>query len=762
MVLKFKQVNLEGIMELNGTIHFPDGKAIVLYGINQAGKTNIINAIRYAFLRDLKARGKPKEEYDEWALPRREELIFDDEGKIKILFEHNNVPYVLERKILSHGRREESTLYQIDLPDQRIDVSTFLKNRLKVSLLDALFIPEIIGGFRRLYSGDIDKSIGELFKEIANLRQLTKSFIFRLNKMKSAAQAEIKNIETSYTEFCKEIQKLCPLVSDWNEYKNLITFEVDKTSQKISDLKAKTVKIIAKLEEESLVKDFGALIEKAKQYSQINKLINEQKRISNNIVDLKNVNYDLKRLEKWRDSISRIKDVKSRIKPPPKLKDEKLMENVLNLLKIFERAKNFHKEALKLASEEKVKLENVEDTIKELKKVVFLLKKEIGIGREIPASITKIQGKVYAVVDAKLLVRDTSLADISNQPIPKGKLTEKKKYLPILDSKIKKLKTIKKYHKEEQTLFKKFVEEGLPTLNRFIKNLKNKTEKLEDEIKCWSEELASLSSSFTGKKIKPKKIKKVQDVESYIKSININVSSSKDRYLKKVNLTLEQLGIPQIEELDVKKLQSILKQISEQIKNLPLLKKLEEFLGKEEQEWQKKCELYQDYMEVPSFAHEISSILQMILEKCFDEQKLKAKVASTYMDIIKIMQERNLIKATTEVTPQQLKGVVRYKGKLISHPSGSEKAFFSLAILTALAHYFQTPVLIDEVANNLDSKNLKAFFELIKEFKDKYGIQYVLSVKDTRDFDFDTWVKDLRDDICVYGVQDKHVQMMAL
>ncbi|MFH8132239.1 MAG: hypothetical protein QW321_01380, partial [Candidatus Aenigmatarchaeota archaeon] len=113
-------------------------------------------------------------------------------------------------------------------------------------------------------------------------------------------------------------------------------------------------------------------------------------------------------------------------------------------------------------------------------------------------------------------------------------------------------------------------------------------------------------------------------------------------------------------------------------------------------------------------------------------------------------------------TPHQLKGVVRYKGKLISHPSGSEKAFFSLAILTALAHYFQTPVLIDEVANNLDSKNLKAFFELIKEFKDKYGIQYVLSVKDTRDFDFDTWVKDLRDDICVYGVQDKHVQMMAL
>jgi len=83
------------------------------------------------------------------------------------------------------------------------------------------------------------------------------------------------------------------------------------------------------------------------------------------------------------------------------------------------------------------------------------------------------------------------------------------------------------------------------------------------------------------------------------------------------------------------------------------------------------------------------------------------------------------------VSEVSLRGTVRYRDRPITHPAGSEKAFFSLAILTALAHYFQTPILIDEVAKNLDSKNLKAFFELVREFKERWSVQYVLSVKET-------------------------------
>lgn len=47
------------------------------------------------------------------------------------------------------------------------------------------------------------------------------------------------------------------------------------------------------------------------------------------------------------------------------------------------------------------------------------------------------------------------------------------------------------------------------------------------------------------------------------------------------------------------------------------------------------------------------------------------------------------------------------------------------------------PVLIDEVANNVDSKNLKAFFNLVTELKDEISVQYLLSVKETKDFDME-------------------------
>lgn len=65
MTLEFRKADLDDIMELNGSIDFPKGKTVVLYGSNQQGKTNVINAIRYAFLREAKRSSRRKTQYDE-------------------------------------------------------------------------------------------------------------------------------------------------------------------------------------------------------------------------------------------------------------------------------------------------------------------------------------------------------------------------------------------------------------------------------------------------------------------------------------------------------------------------------------------------------------------------------------------------------------------------------------------------------------------------------------------------------------------------
>jgi len=760
MALKFKEVHLDGIMELKGIIHFPENKVVVLYGANQQGKTNIINAIRYAFLKEVKGLKKPKKEYDEWALPRREELVFNDKGIIKVLFEHNNILYALERKILNGGRREQSELYPFRSPSQKIDIPNFLKNKLKVSLLDALFAPEIVGGFRQLYSGNIDKSIGEFFREITNLRWLVKCFISRFNRLKICAEAEMKNIENSYSDFCKDILELCPIVFNWKEYQKLLPFKADEVMHNLENLEDKVSKVITKLEEEGLLKDIQVMVEKAKERDRINRLIIRQTEISNKLTELKNIDFDLRCLKRWIRSVSQVKDEESRIKTPPKFINKNLQKRVDQVFKDFTDARKHYEQALNLARKEKIKPENVQESIKELLKVASLLKKEIKVGKEIAASITKIGEKVYTIIDAELLVKDSSLAYISKHPIPKGKVSEKKKYLKLLQSKISRLKSIEKHLQDKQTLFEKFVKNDLPSLGKLEACLEKTIEKIKEEIKNWSVDLATLSSSFTGKKIRPRKLKESKDVQNFIKKVDEYVVLAEKRYLQKVNTTLKQLDLPQIKVLKARKMQIVLKQVSKQIENLPQLKGLAKMLQEKKQGWQQKCEEYQDYSEMPPLADDMVNILEKILQKCFDEQKLKEKIASTYMDIIKVMQERNLIRAISEVKPQQIRGIVKYKGKSISHPAGSEKAFFTLAILTALAHYFQTPVLIDEVANNLDSTNLKSFFELIKEFKDKYAVQYVLSVKETKDFDFDSWVRDLRDNLEIYKIEDKQIQLM--
>ncbi len=247
----------------------------------------------------------------------------------------------------------------------------------------------------------------------------------------------------------------------------------------------------------------------------------------------------------------------------------------------------------------------------------------------------------------------------------------------------------------------------------------------------------------------------------YIKLIDSRVARAEKYYLTKINQVLREVNV-QIAEFDSRALTQASRQINEQKKELPQTEEAERLLAERKVSCGRFDEKYSDYSQVPRIADESISILEAILSKCFDETKLRGSIAATYNAIIALMHERQLIQAVAAVPPDSLRTVVKYKDKVISHPAGSEKAFYSLAILTALAHYFQTPVLIDEVANNLDSNNLKAFFELVREFKNRYSVQYVLSIKQTGDFDLGGWVRELRDEIVIHEISEKHIQKIEL
>jgi ABC-type molybdate transport system ATPase subunit len=97
--MRFIWANFDGILELNGEVEFPQDKVLVLYGANLQGKTNLINAIRFTFLREAK-RGRKRTKYDDWALPTRQEVISDGKANIDVVFEHAGEYYRLHREVL--------------------------------------------------------------------------------------------------------------------------------------------------------------------------------------------------------------------------------------------------------------------------------------------------------------------------------------------------------------------------------------------------------------------------------------------------------------------------------------------------------------------------------------------------------------------------------------------------------------------------------------------------------------------------------------
>jgi hypothetical protein len=195
---------------------------------------------------------------------------------------------------------------------------------------------------------------------------------------------------------------------------------------------------------------------------------------------------------------------------------------------------------------------------------------------------------------------------------------------------------------------------------------------------------------------------------------------------------------------------------------IPQYEKATDFLNDSKESWRINDQAYIDFGLMPAISEQASKVFCSILESCIDEKQLKEEIVATFDEIINEIKERKLIEAHPEISADGLQVNVKYKDKEITHPAGSEKAFISLAILTALGYFFRMPIIIDEVANNLDQNNLPSFFNIALEEKSRRGVQYLLSIKKTRDFDLEGWVREMADEIEIFELEGKKIQKLML
>ena len=757
------QAYFKDVMELNGRIDFPQGKAVVIYGANLQGKTNVINIIRYAFLKELK-RGR-KNYYDEWALPTREEVApSNGSGEIQIIFEHEGNYYRLKR-VITKNKADKPDLVQLSgWPGpvvKIIDSESFFKERLKVSLLDILFAPEISGGFKRLCGRDIEDAIGEIFKEVIFARRLAKSFNRRLEKLKLGANAKMVSIKSEYDKLVKSLINSCNDIETFNSFKYLKNYEVGKSYRKMENLEEEIRVRIQKLDETNSLTIIQDTLKDTETFDKLKRMLSNNKKIENYLKEIKKTKADKKELQNFIHSLQDIENPENTL-IIPRFYDEQLQSFVSHILEKFEKSKKSLLEAKIKAKKLGIKIESINDDtkiqneLKEVKSVLTVLKIKKEIKEEKKAALTRINGKVHVVIPIKVLTSDPVYTKISSEPIPKCSEKERKKQIYELQLRKEMLLKILKELEKSRQMFSNIKKKDLQVLSEHQNKLEEKIKKFEDKIDDWLTTVTSNASLFLKKSQKKPKIESQKSLQIFVKQVTRAIELKKKEYLDNFNKNLQPLGI-ELEEFEKMKITTALEEFKKQKSNVPNYSNIIKRLNTEKEMWKSKDEEYADYLEIPKIVEESKKITDSIINNSVDEEKLREAIASTYVDIINKMTERRLIQAVAGISKERMKAEVTYKGKSITHPAGAEKAFFSLAILTALAYYFRMPVLIDEVANNLDSKNLRAFFDLVTELKNEKSVQYLLSVKETKDFDMEGWVKEIADELAIYQIKDKNI-----
>ncbi|PKP59809.1 MAG: hypothetical protein CVT88_04595 [Candidatus Altiarchaeales archaeon HGW-Altiarchaeales-1] len=756
--MRLINAQFENIMELQGEMAFPDNKIVVIYGSNKSGKSNIIHTIRYAFLSKTIRFGK-KSGYDELQIVTSNEMApSKGVGKIVVEFEHNNKQYKIKREIDRYRdacwiERKENC------GNTKLEFNDTLNKELKIGLLNALFAPDSAMGFDQLNERNIDAVIRELFKEIGNAKDLSNNFRTRIKKLKEGSSARISSIEREYKLFISkltdELKNITINLSDLDKY------EPSQTSEKIYRVSEDIRIYVDSVEKGDLKEFFQDNMIKNNYLNDLKRLLLEEKNIKNRFNSIKDISDDEYLLKQLIDDLIKVENIE--ISPPNEIKrfcDNNLNKQVENTYQKLKDAQTLYRQAVTLAEKEglDIKLDNPQKFKSEKEKVLCILDKDVNIMEgtlRIKADLVKIDDAIHAIIPLKLIKEDSSFSKINPQPIPEGPEKEKREYVNELNKSISNLGAIYKNKEDSDKLFRKFRDE-MVCLERYRATMQNNKNKEDKEILDWivsvSKKLLLFSS---GKDIKIPKKADFNEVDAFISEVKGTIQSKKLEYKNEINQKLKPLSII-IEEFDISEINSCLMKLKNMEVGIHVYKNILTDLTKEKRrEWEKIDAEYIDLIKVPIVSNRLDKILTTILDNIFDEQEIINGIQEIIVEINDLLITECLVNACIEMNKDSLLvSKIIYKNKEITHPSGAERSFFSLAALTALAVYFRLPVIIDEAANNLDKDNLQLFIHLVRQFMDKYGVQYIISIKETNDFPLDGgWVDEFKDDLQIYKIE---------
>jgi hypothetical protein len=763
--------NFNNILGLNGCLNFTQGKPLLIYGQNIAGKSNIINMLRYCLIPKF---GKEKRAYSEEKRLTKNEILLQKNltGSVEVYFEQNQKLYKLYYYFSRKGKRvsqlqklSESSLTELPIEDEeklgalcklewndsgastlKLLKEKFVQIGIYPEILDVLISPSNVRNFSEAINGSVVRVPEIIATKISSIHANAGKYLDNLEKLygvivleKDEFERRTKELRTAFANLATnlpemkvdEIFTLGHVANNLEKIQGALSKELESMPEKASDMRG-TLKLLSSEKYDIWTNAIDKIIAVMPKKEGLQSSLDKEEYFQN-IEET---------LSKWKIAFEQL--------PPdsspeglltfalPKYEgfDFTIFSNPDRIRSIFlstKEAKNSLQKAEKTSERYRVpaRVSEINDMIKSYDELLKALKTPSEPKGD-PALISKQEEKTVVSIPLNVaLSKMEYLRGIDPTPLihrPEGFDEKKfKEEISRVQSQIgtyhAELREAKKRLSDVKKLLKK-VKQLRDSLNHEIELLderrtKNKKglDKLVDE---WKSAYHHLCEVF-----------KLTEEEIDLSSRDL-VDSSSGITLNKFNeaqeifaqdLSTQLKNYPEIiEKYKGLKPRDIVKNVTQEF-----VKRIEEVTERQQEyrnvnEWILSNNSQIRSLENRNKTREIMTIALIMAQEMLSRIREKADIRRIIEELAEKLEE-NVKDVYSKIFPEDESFNFEHlrEGQFLStintepitHPSGSQRVAISAGIMLSLAETFKLPIILDEAFDRIDVNRLRFFSEYI-------------------------------------------------
>jgi hypothetical protein len=798
--MRFVLIKVQELMGLTGVVRFSK-EPILIYGRNLAGKTNLVNLVRYCFV-----FGRSKKSYSEEKRLQQDELLLPrtKEGSAVFYFVHRNKFYKLEYNFRRNNRKvvQKVYLFETSIPDSFDDeierwFATILPSAANITkvkeefneagiysdIIDTLISPSNIRNFTDAINNEMVTIPDMIAKRVSSLNKGAVKILGNLEKLQAVLVQEKENCQFKLNQMKSEftvVSSLEPQVVETMFKPGSIVKEMSEKLKSTEDELTRIPKreIGMELLKQKWAPEFKAKLEK---YSHAKELSQKESEAVKVFADRDN------QMKAWEI----VKSMQSSFKNLPS------GENILALL-------DFDAPSVR---ELDFDLLYDPDRIKEISQLLGRgrksLSRAVGVAkaykvtpslsevRSLAASYKKLERAIKSPEDrpkgTEAVVVYSEDEKLSSVFIPLDSLIDNPNFIrgmnetpSVYKSKglgtarlgristeikrkaedLERCRTDLKSATEDVMSIKKLLL-SIDTEERILHSKTDQADRtLRSAISDWEKLYSELKTTF-GVQLATYELDTIKGIRKFIASLVPTVDEIESKLVDELKATLATAGVAMPRKLGLGSFGSIddlvAKETEELVSKKERLSKTKGWIASNNE----KLKEVEDMLVTIHNMEAAVSVLGALLAKVQENTNLNILVDQVARTI-----EENVRNCVEMIVPEEIvtfrhigEGsfiVQTPEGNPITHPAGSHKAVISLGVMLTLSKLFDLPLFLDEATDRFDYVTLPNTFRFIDSLcRDSNGPQVCFVSYRTLNIERNQEIVDLIKNWKVYLVERK-------